>query len=233
MTDRHEASHWLDAMHLASASLPVGGFAYSQALEHACEAKVITDVMSAERWIHDYLMLVLARQELPWWMAAHRAASACQWDELGEITRTMMSLRETAEFRLESKQMAHAMVSLYERWLSHLPVWPLIPAPTKTLLGQDYGAAHAALCGMRQIPISVGLMAWIWAWLDNQILAVVKLIPLGQRDGQQLVHRLKPQVCKAVDVALKIDLTCAGSAAVGLAIHSMRHETQYARLFRS
>ncbi len=232
-TDTNTTTHWVDAMHLASASLPIGGFAYSQGLEQACQAGTVTDVGSANRWISDYLQLVLVRQELPWWRQAYEAAREHQWDELKEIANTMAALRETAELRLESRQMAHAMMKLYEQWLAVDGVWQRIPAAVMDTLAQDYSAAHAALCALRGLPADIGLTAWVWGWLDNQVLAAVKLVPLGQRDGQTLVHRIKAQVSQAVQSSKGIKPEAIGSAPLGLALHSMRHETQYARLFRS
>jgi urease accessory protein len=98
---------------------------------------------------------------------------------------------------------------------------------------QDYSAAHAVLCALRGLSAQVGMTAWLWGWLDNQVLAAVKLVPLGQQDGQKLMHALKPSVTLAIEQAMQLDLESAGSAPIGLAVTSARHETQYARLFRS
>ena len=223
---------WLDAMHLASASLPIGGFAYSQGLEQACESGLVRDVTSAQRWIDDYLVLVIARQELPWWNAIYEAATASNWDAVVTLTKSLSALREAAELRLESTQMAHAMVNLFDQWLGS-DAQLSIPETVTLSVANDYTAAHAALCAAKQLAAPIGMSAWVWSWLDNQVLAAVKLVPLGQRHGQQIMHSLKARVPDVVDQALQTPLNEAGSAAIGLMMASARHETQYARLFRS
>lgn len=226
-------SAWLDAMHLASASLPIGGFAYSQGLEQACDAGMLTDAQQASRWIGDYLMLVLARQELPWWQEVHQACLLEDWDRLFHGVSMLTALRETAELRLESRQMAHALSRLYDQWLPGFHAGTLLPVNLHEAVFQDYSAAHAVLCALRGLSAELGMTAWLWGWLDNQVLAAVKLVPLGQQDGQKLMHALKPSVALAIEQAMQLDLVSAGSAPIGLAITSARHETQYARLFRS
>ncbi len=224
---------WLDAMHLASASVPIGSFAYSDGLEQACHAQVVHDVASVKRWISDYLMLVIARQELPWWHAVWSSVRAGDQRGVTDAVQTLVGLRETAQLRAQSRQMAHALVAIYWQWV--LPESPegQCLEQSVALLGTDYSAAHAALCAARGLSCEVGMTAWLWSWLDNQVLAAVKLVPLGQRDGQHLAHALKPQLALAIEEAMQTPLAQAGSAPFGLSIASSRHETQYARLFRS
>jgi urease accessory protein len=219
-------------MHLASSSLPIGGFAYSQALEQVCETGQVHDLDSAQQWIGDYLRLVVARQELPWWIAVYTASERASWDDVIHATESLRALRETAELRLESRQMAHAISRLYEQWLSPEQLRGL-PSHLIDSLALDYSAAHAFLCGLRGLGVQTGLCAWIWSWLDTQVLAAVKLVPLGQRDGQRLLHGLKPMVFQSIETSLQLPCEQAASAPFGLAMASARHETQYARLFRS
>ncbi|MCD8516062.1 MAG: urease accessory protein UreF [Burkholderiaceae bacterium] len=240
---RDDQFGWLDALHLASASLPIGGFAYSQGLEQACHIGLVNDAGSAQTWIADYLLLVLARQEMPLWLAVFQASHSKDWETVCAVTQRLHALRETAELRLESRQMAHAMVRLYDQWLMSLDKFNgempndgdrfAIPHEVVGVLQQDYTAAHAALCGARQIEPDVAMTAWLWSWLDNQVLAAVKLVPLGQRDGQAILHAVKPKLIKAMDIASHTPLHEAGSAPLGLVLASTQHETQYARLFRS
>jgi urease accessory protein len=77
------------------------------------------------------------------------------------------------------------------------------------------------------------LAAYLWSWVENQVLAAIKTVPLGQIEGQQLLHRLKEDIAAACVVAQSTSTAEAGSAPFGLALVSARHETQYSRLFRS
>ena len=221
---------WIDALHLASPLLPIGGFAYSQGLEQAQASGWVTDRGSAEVWIRDALLLVLAQQELPAWLACFRATRRSDWATVIELAYEWTALRETAELRLESRQMAYSMVRLFEQW-----VVPERMPPTGVMqrIATNHTMAHATLCGLRFNDETIALSAFVWAWLENQVLSAVKIVPLGQLDGQVLMHALKPAVGQAIATAQVTDLSAAGSAPVGLAMVSSQHETQYTRLFRS
>jgi urease accessory protein len=217
----------LSALHLASPALPVGGFAYSQGLEQAIEDRWVTDMEQAYVWIRDGLLLNLARQELPWWLHCYETASQQQWDALIDGNQQLSAMRETAELRLESVQMGYSMAKLFAQW-------PLAQglADLKNITW-SYSAAYAALAACTGVEKETALAAYLWSWVENQVLAAMKTVPLGQIEGQQLLHRLKPDIAKACLIAQSTSIAEAGSAPFGLALASTRHETQYSRLFRS
>lgn len=223
----HPSNPLLAALHLASPALPVGGFAYSQGLEQAVEDRWITDMEQAYVWIRDVLCLSLARQELPLWLACHRACRLGDWQSLRASNQSLSALRETAEFRLESIQMGHSMARLFKQW----------PQGQSLLELSDiewvYPAAHAALSAVSGIEEKMALTAYLWSWVENQAIAAVKIIPLGQIDGQTLLHRLKVDIDRAMTIACEMHPDDIGSGTIGLAITSARHESQYSRLFRS
>ena len=217
----------LSALHLASPALPVGGFAYSQGLEQAIEGRWITDMEQAYSWIRDALLLNLARQELPWWLHCYETASQQQWDALLDGNQQLSALRETAELRLESLQMGYSMAKLFAQW----PAAQILAALKDVTW--SYPAAYAALAACTGVEKETALAAYLWSWVENQVLAAIKTVPLGQIEGQQLLHRLKPDIAAACVVAQSTSIAEAGSAPFGLALASARHETQYSRLFRS
>ena len=217
----------LAALHLASPALPVGGFAYSQGLEQAVEDRWVTSMEQAYVWIRDVMVLSLARQELPLWLACHRAGLIEDWQALRAANDALHALRETAEFRLESVQMGHSMAKLFKQWSGGSTLLEIAD------LSWVYPSAHAALSAVSGIDEQMALTAYLWSWVENQTIAAVKIIPLGQIDGQILLHRLKSDIETAIQTAMSISPEDVGSAAVGLAIASARHESQYSRLFRS
>ena len=217
----------LSALHLASPALPVGGFAYSQGLEQAIEDRWVADMDQAYVWIRDGLLLNLARQELPWWLHCYDAALHQQWDVLLDGNQQLSAIRETAELRLESLQMGYSMARLFAQWPSSQGL-----AAHKGVTW-SYPAAYAALAACSGIEKEMALAAYLWSWVENQVLAAIKTVPLGQIEGQQLLHRLKKDIATACLVAQSTSTAEEGSAPFGLAIVSARHETQYSRLFRS
>jgi urease accessory protein len=213
----------LSLLQLASPALPVGGFAYSQGLESAIDDGTVHDAASAQRWITDALLLVLARFEAPAWLRIYDAARAGDEDAVARWNAELHATRETAELRAETLQMGASLVR----------VFPAFALETPKLEAPTYPGAHAIACARLAIVRADGLAAYLWAWAENQVLVAVKTIPLGQQAGQAMLFALHAAVQGAVGVASSLGDEELGTAALGLALRSARHETQYSRLFRS
>jgi len=213
----------LAAFHLASPALPVGGFAYSQGLERAIEDHQVADEATARRWIGDLLLLALARYEAPLWLRAFDACAAGDAAALARWNDELLAARETAELRAESQQMGASLLRL----LPALGVQPPALEPAA------YPAAFASACALLGVDREAGLMAYLWAWVENQVLVAVKTIPLGQQAGQRLLIALHAPLVQAVAIAAGLPDDEIGSAAIAFALASAQHETQYSRLYRS
>jgi urease accessory protein len=204
-------------LQLASPTLPVGAYSYSGGLEAAIEAGVVTDAATAERWIGDVLEHSVARMEGPVLLRFLQQGIS------RELNERFLASRETAELRAETVQMGYSLNRLLkDLGAGEVPVEePSFPA----------AFAHAA--AHWKIEPRQALQAYLWAWVENQVMAALKAVPLGQTDGQRMLLRLgdrvSAQALKAA--ALKDDELC--NFTPGLAMLSSRHETQYSRLFRS
>ena len=200
-------------LQLASPTLPVGAYSYSQGLEAAVDARVVHDAASAERWIGDVLELSLARLELP---LLRRQID----DPTQERNDLFLATRETAELRAETVQMGHSLARL----LGELGIPVSISEPA-------YPTAYAIAVRAWDIDAHAATIAYLWSWLENQVMAAVKAVPLGQTAGQRILlalgGRLEALACAEIDEAR------LSNFAPGLAVLSARHESQYSRLFRS
>jgi len=213
----------LAALHLASPALPVGGFAYSQGLERAIEDRLVADEAGALRWIADLLLLAIARFEAPLWLRAFDACASGDTVAFARCNDELLAARETAELRAESQQMGASLLRL-------LPALGVEPPAVEPIA---YPAAFAAACAAVAVDREAGLAAYLWAWVENQVLVAVKSVPLGQQAGQRLLIALHAPLVRAVAIAAELPDDELGSAAMNFALASARHETQYSRLYRS
>lgn len=213
----------LALLQLASPALPVGGFAYSQGLERAIEDGLVHDATTSERWIGDLLMLSLARLEAPLWLRAFDAAALADTAALARWNDELLAARETAELRAETQQMGASLARV-------MPALGLTPPALDPL---SFPAAFAAACAGLGIDREAGLAAFLWAFIENQVLVAVKHVPIGQQAGQTLLFALHARLAQAVQTASALRDDELGSAAIGYALASARHELQYSRLFRS
>ena len=217
----------LRLMHLVSPSLPVGGFTYSQGIEWAVEAGWIRTAADLDAWLDDQLHQGLARLDLPLLLRMHAAATAQNPVAMDGWIDWLLAGRETAELRAEEGNRGRAMAAL-------LTAWGLVPDPTWVQVltrSQAAGLAYAA-CAWGIAPRDMAL-GYAWGWLENLTLAGIKLVPLGQTQGQQLLQRLVAEIPGALGRAVDLADADIGSSSPALAIASGLHETQYTRLFRS
>ncbi len=196
-------------LQLASPTLPVGAYSYSGGLEAACEAGIVIDAASAQRWIGDVLEHSVLRMEAPLLLRMIEEP-AVEWNE------QFLASRETAELRAETVQMGYSLNRL-------LPDLGVEACPYEE---PSFPAAYAQAVRAWGIPARQALTAYLWAWLENQVMAAVKAVPLGQTDGQKMLLALGAWLQDVSEDE-------PGNFAPGLAILSSRHETQYSRLFRS
>jgi urease accessory protein len=221
-------------LQLASPALPVGGFSYSQGLEWLVEGGVIRDAAGAAAWIGDALRFSAAAVEAPALLAllrAWRAGEATQVSaRVSELNERFIAMRETAEMRAETLQMGHSLARLL-RDLADVP-----DALKKALSAFDelaYPTAWAAAAAHWEIGEEQAVQAWLWAWLENQVMAAIKLVPLGQTAGQNMLLSLSAAIPQlAAEAAVRADGGWQNFAP-GLVLACSRHETQYTRLFRS
>ena len=215
----------LATLHLASPALPVGGFAYSQGLESAIAEGIVSDAASARRWIDDLLVQVLARFEAPLWLRAFDACAARDFERFAAINAELLAARETAELRAETRQMGASLLRLFPAFELALPV-----AESRAIA---YPAAFAAACWGLGVDREAGLTAHLWSWVENQVLAAVKTLPLGQQAGQAMLLALQASIVRAVQIAVNLPDAQLGSLPVAFALCSARHESLYSRLYRS
>jgi len=203
-------------LQLASPALPVGAYSYSGGLEAALEAGAVHDAAGAGRWIGDVLAHSVAGMEAPL-LARMIESPGARWNEL------FLASRETAELRAETLQMGYSLNRLlkelgFEECAYEEPSYPAVYA-----------------CAVRQWHIDAreALVAYLWAWLENQVMAAIKAVPLGQTDGQRILLALGARLEAIAADAAALHEDELGNFAPRLAVLSTRHETQYSRLFRS
>lgn len=218
-------------LQLASPALPVGAYSYSQGLEAAIEAGIVHDASSAQRWIGGMLDLVIASMEAPVMALLYRAWQHDDLERIATLNGLFLASRETAELRAETVQMGYSLARLLVELESagKTSITGLLPS----VVDPAFPAAFAYAAQRWQIDLHDALIGYLWSWLENQVMAALKAIPLGQTDGQRMLQQL----------AARLDGIAARAAAIGeddlenyaphLAILSSQHATQYSRLFRS
>lgn len=213
-----------------SPAFPVGAFSYSHGLEQAVEAGTVADRDGARAWIGDVLAHGGGRTDAVFLLHAHALAAAEDSRFLGTINDLALAYAPSAERRLETGAQGSAFLkTVAEAWPS-----PAMDAIAAALPGEvAYPVAVGAAAGAHAIDADQASLAFLHAFVANLVSAAVRLVPLGQTDGQRITAALAPVVRAVAEEAADTSLSEVGGAAILADIASMRHETQYTRLFRS
>jgi urease accessory protein len=202
-------------------------YSYSQGLERAVDDGWIVNADHCEAWLSGLLNQALGLTDAPILARLYDAWGEQDLAKVEYWSQYLIACRETAELRSEDRQTGQALARLLIK-LDMLDAHVWLRHSDATL------ATLFSLAAVNwQISKSAALSGYLWGWLENQVLCAVKLVPLGQVAGQQLLRALAQQIPPMVEQALQLTDVQIGGSAFGLALASSRHEMQYSRLFRS
>ena len=216
----------LRLLQLASPALPVGAFAYSQGLEWAVEAGWLPQAREVGDWIEGLLTHNLARFEVPVFSRLYAACQKNQGETFEAWNCFLLAGRGSAELEQEELHMGQALKRLLAQLQPDGRIARACARPT-------FIAMFAAAACNWDIALEPACIGLLWAWCENQVAAAVKLVPLGQTDGQRILLRLVEAIPGAVRVGLALPDDAMGAAAPGMILACALHETQHTRLFRS
>jgi urease accessory protein len=224
----------------SSPGYPTGAFSYSHGLEWAVEASSVTDLQG----LLDYVTGVLERGG-GWvdavlfahaWRAVancHAVATPAATAELDTIAELAAAFRSSSETALESRQQGGAFLDVTRKAWPHPTLEAFAARQAEAGSPIAHCVAVAIACAAHEVALTPALHAYLHAVAANLVSAGARLIPLGQTQAQIAIARLSPVIAGMVERALATSLDDLGTAAPAIELCSLRHETQYTRLFRS
>ncbi len=215
-------------LQLASPALPVGAYSYSEGLETLIDTEIIKNEQSLKHWLEQELRYGAIRLEAAVMVRAYNAAKLSDTEALSYWNNWLSAARETEELRSSSWQMGRSLVRLL------LQLQPQL-AENANAVGNpcNYAIAFGMAAVGWEIDLTAAILGYLHSWATNLITAAVKLIPLGQTAGQQLLLKLKTNISSATGEILALEDDDLSSCGWGLSLASMNHEIQYTRLFQS
>jgi len=214
-----------------SPSFPVGAYTYSSGLEHAVEGGFVANAETLHDWVATMLRTGQGRIDADFFRDAYRSVS--DDDDLIAVLEMADAMRGTAELALESAAQGEAFLTAVRA------AWPDARLDRLASLAADvkrkpaYAVAVGVAAAAHGVPLRDALIAFLHAVAANLVSAGLRLVPLGQTDGQRVTARLEPVVVAAADAALARSREDIGAATPMVDWTSMQHEIQYTRLFRS
>lgn len=211
----------LRLLQLVSPALPIGGYNFSQGLEYAVHAGWVHDEASALAWIRGLARNAIGTLDIPVLFRLHAAQDIERWSAF------LIASRETAELRAEDRHLGRSLAKV----LAASGIADALPWATRT--DATFASVFTLACNRWGIDAHAAAYGYLWTWAENQVLAAVKTVPLGQSAGQRMLHALIADIPAIVANARTLTDEDIGSAAPLQLVASAAHETQYTRLFRS
>lgn len=215
-------------LQLASPALPVGAYSYSEGLETLIDSGIIANEQDLKHWLEQELRYGAIRLEAAVMVRAYNAAKISDTEALSYWNNWLSAARETEELRSSSWQMGRSLIRLL------LQLQPQL-AQNANAVGNpcNYAIAFGMAAVGWEIELTAAILGYLHSWATNLITAGVKLIPLGQTAGQQLLLQLQTNISSATSEILVLEDDDLSSCGWGLSLASMSHEIQYTRLFQS
>ncbi len=220
--------HLLRLLQLASPLLPVGGYSYSEGLESLIAQEIIQDRMTLQAWIQRELRVGAIRVETAIMDRAYLAGIEPDIERLQYWNQWLSAARETEELRQQSWQMGGSLTKLAIELTPEIQ--DLITAIDRPC---NYAIAFGIIAQYWQIERQTTIAAYLHSWVTNSLGAGVKLIPLGQTAGQQILWELQGEIDALAQTIPRLADEDLDACSWGLSLASMQHETLYSRLFRS
>jgi urease accessory protein len=225
-----EAAALYRLMTWLSPSFPVGAFSYSSGIEWAVEAGDITDATSLRDWLAAMLTDGSGFCDAVFLAQTHRAASAQDGEKLREVAELAAAFVPSRERQLETSTQGRAFIEIARSAWAWAGLDGMVAACGS---GMVYPVAVGVVSAGHAVPLEPAMHAFLHAVVSNWISAGARLVPLGQTDSQRILARLEADVAATAKRALDASLDDLGSATFRADLASLRHETQYTRLFRS
>ena len=217
-------------LQFVSPMLPVGAYSYSQGLEWGIESGDIQDEESAKAWIRDAMHIYQAGFELPVLYRLYQSWVMRDMQAIQEWDAFYQAGRDTSEALAETRQMGYSLRRLLND-LNELP--EEFMAQVNQLEQPAFSTLYAGVAQEWGIPVGDVLHGYAWGWLENQVSAAMKAVPLGQVAGQKILFALGQDLSSIAQEAMQTKDTEISNFNPLLTIAGCQHEMQYSRLFRS
>jgi urease accessory protein len=227
-------NHFLGKLlHLSDPTLPIGGFNHSSGLETYVQLGIVSDAASAERFVRNMLEHNIGYNDAAFVSLAYAAAGNGDLDGLLALDCECSALKAPAQVRQASRKLGVRLFKIFETHAAS----GLVGEYGHAIQGGRAEGQHAVVFGVLarvfEIPLFEAVYSFCYSAAVNMITNAVKLVPLGQLAGQDILFRLEPVLAEVAQAAIDLDRELVGVSNVGFDIRCMQHEKLYSRLYMS
>jgi urease accessory protein len=222
----------LRLLQLSDPTLPVGGYAHSAGLETYVQTGMVKDIQTAKEFVVQMLSRNVHHTDAALVSLAYDAASANDMERIAELDRLCTAVKLPREIRQASNKLGLRLMKIFQPLCSHPLAKQYAEATRQELTGHYCITFGMYACAM-DIPKEEALNGFYYNAAVGFVTNSVKLVPLSQQAGQELLFSLHPLMEELAAANMQPDETMIGLCCAGFDIRSMQHERLYSRLYMS
>lgn len=220
-------------LHLSDPTLPIGGYAHSNGLETYVQKGLVSDAMTSESFVRNMLSNNIRYNDAAFVCLSYRAAESDNMVEIIGLDEELSALKIARETRQASQKLGLRLIKIFSRKHQFL----LMDAYSNAIAAGETEGHYCIAFGMYSkylgIPLKEALYAYYYNAAVGMVTNAVKLVPLGQLDGQDIIFRLQPLLNDLVKQTMTLERSLVGLCNIGFDIRCMQHERLYSRLYMS
>lgn len=220
-------------LQLSDQLFPTGSYTFSHALETYVEEGLVRNRETCQQLFESLCRHSLGPCDMVFCARAFRLAERDQLDDLTALDRRLTATKVARELRLESEHTGQALLRASLALEPPPLVGQFLESVQQGRTPGNHAVAFGLLTGGLGVSESSALQGYLYTVIAGWVSAAIRHVPLGQTDGQRLLHDLTPVLSEVMQQHRHLSPEDAWSCTPGLDIRSMQHERLYSRLFRS
>lgn len=220
-------------LHLSDPTLPIGGYSHSNGLETYVQQGLVHDAATAAHFVQQMLTANLHYNDAAFVCLAYQAAAANDLPALLLLDEETAALKMPKEIRQASQKLGVRLMKVFSRQQEFTLAKNYEAATVNKTAEGHYCIAYGMYACLLGIPLPAALYAFYYNAAVGMITNAVKLVPLGQLDGQDILFRMQPVISGLIDKTIQLDRELTGVCNIGFDIRCMQHEQLYSRLYMS
>ena len=223
----------LALLHLSDPTLPIGGYSHSNGLEAYVQSGAVYDLKTAEAYVRNMLSMNLRYNDAAFMSLAFSAADAGDIDGIFRLDEECTAYKLPSQIKTASQKLGIRLIKVFRSFYPSRIIDEYESAINTKQVHGHYCILFGIYASLMDIPLKDAITGFYYNAAVGMVTNAVKLIPLGQLDGQEILYRAQSLIEELVPDTLNPDLSMLGRCNAGFDIAAMQHERLYSRLYMS